>query len=311
MRTFYCDQFVLPLPEGHRFPMSKYALLRERVTADPRIRLEVPPAATDRELTLVHHPGYVDAVVTGALDRDAVRRLGFPWSPELVERSRRSVGGTIAAVRAAIGEGWAANLAGGTHHAFADRGEGFCVFNDAAVAARIALAEGLVSSIAIVDLDVHQGNGTAALFEHEPRVFTLSVHGDKNYPFRKASSDLDLALADGTDDDGYLEAVSRGLDAVAAYGPGLVIYLAGADPYANDALGRLGVSEDGLAARDRLVFDRAEASGTPLATAMAGGYARPITHTVGIHARTVLEAARRWQKRHGADADRAALSFGA
>lgn len=311
MRTFYCDHFVLPLPEGHRFPMSKYALLRERVAADPRIRLEVPPPAVDAELALAHEPAYIASVVEGTLDRQAVRRMGFPWSPSLVERSRRSVGGTIAAVRAALDEGWAANLAGGTHHAFADRGEGFCVFNDAAVATLVALGQGQAAAVAIVDLDVHQGNGTASLFRNDPRVFSLSVHGAGNYPFRKETSDLDIALADGADDDAYLEAVERGLDGAAAHEPDLVLYVAGADPYGGDALGRLGVTREGLAARDRLVFDRFERSGTPLATVMAGGYARPIEHTVDIHAHTVLEAASRWQKRHGRASERAALSFGA
>lgn len=293
MRTFYCDQFVLPLPEGHRFPMSKYALLRERVAADPLIHLEVPPAATDEELLGVHTSAYVTAVTQGGLDRTQVRRMGFPWSPELVERSRRSVGGTLAACRAALDEGWAANLAGGTHHAFADRGEGFCVFNDAAVAARAMLAEDRVDSVSIIDLDVHQGNGTAAIFEGDPRVFTLSVHGAHNYPFQKEQSDLDLALADGTDDETYLEAVDAGVSVALAATPGLVIYLAGADPFAGDALGRLGVSREGLAERDRIVFDRSAAAGAALAVVMSGGYARPIEHTVDIHASTVLEAARR------------------
>ena len=295
MRTFYCDHFVLPLPEGHRFPMRKYALLRERVAGDPRVRLEVPPAARDEELLRVHTRDYLDAVVSGSLQPGAVRRMGFPWSPALVERSRRSVGGTLAASRAALDEGWAANLAGGTHHAFADRGEGFCVFNDVAVAARAVLAEGRVRQVAVLDLDVHQGNGTAAIFRHDPGVFTLSVHGAHNFPFRKEEGDLDVALADGTGDDAYLAAVDTGL-AVALQGdPGLAFYVAGADPYEGDTLGRLAVTRQGLAERDRLVYDHCHRRGIPLAVVMSGGYARRIEDTVSIHAGTVLEAARRWE----------------
>lgn len=295
MRAFYCDHFVLPLPRGHRFPMRKYALLRERLSGDPRIQLEVPAAVTDEALLRVHTREYVRAVVTGSLEPGAVRRIGFPWSPELVERSRRSVGGTLAACGAALADGWSANLAGGTHHAFPDRGEGFCVFNDAAVATRTLLAEHpRVRHVAIVDLDVHQGDGTAAIFRDDDRVFTLSVHGALNYPFRKQESDLDLALPDGTRDDDYLDAVARGLDAALAGGPDLAIYVAGADVYEGDALGRLAVSLDGLAQRDRLVTEQCRREGVPLAVVMAGGYARHIDDTVSIHAHAVREAARCW-----------------
>jgi acetoin utilization deacetylase AcuC-like enzyme len=272
--------------------MSKYARLRERLTGDTSLDLRVPDAATDRELLRVHAPAYLRAVIDGSLPREAVRRIGFPWSPELVERSRRSVGGTIGAARAALEEGRGANLAGGTHHAFADRGEGFCVFNDVAVAVRTLQQEGRVRRIAIVDLDVHQGNGTAAIFARDPSVLTTSVHGASNYPFRKESSDLDIPLPDGTTDDGYLEAVDAVLGVAAAHAPDLLFYVAGADAYEGDKLGRLAVTAAGLAERDRRVFAAAESAGTPVAVVMAGGYAPDIERIVEIHAHTVREAAR-------------------
>ncbi len=300
MKVFYCDHFVLPLPEGHRFPMRKYALLRERVTGDPRVQLVVPPAATDEELLRVHTPDYLAAVVQGTLGREEQRRIGFPWSPGLVERSRRSVGGTVSAAWAALDEGFSASLAGGTHHAFADRGEGFCVFNDAAVAARAAQASGRVSRVAIVDLDVHQGNGTAAIFAGDETVLTLSLHGEGNFPFRKELSDLDIALPDGTGDEEYLDAVDRALRVVVHWDPGLILFLAGADPFEGDTLGRLAVSMQGMAARDALVYDHAERWGVPVATVMSGGYAPDVENIARIHAATVLAAAERWAARRGA-----------
>lgn len=299
MKTFYCDHFVLPLPDGHRFPMRKYALLRERVATDPRVELRVPDAATDRELLRVHTPDYLHAVVAGTLPREIQRRIGFPWSPELVERSRRSVGGTLAAARAALREGFAANLAGGTHHAFAHSGEGFCVFNDVAVAARDVQARGAAHRVAIVDLDVHQGNGTAAIFHGDDSVLTVSVHGQGNYPFHKEESDLDVALPDGTADEAYLEAVDRALRIVLRWEPELILYLAGADPYVGDALGRLAVSMEGMARRDALVYDHAERSGVPLALVMSGGYAPEVEEIARIHAGSVLAAAERWAARRG------------
>ncbi len=300
MKAFYCDHFVLPLPEGHRFPMRKYALLRAAVSRDPRIELLVPPAATDRQLLRAHTGSYLRAVVSGSLDRNAQRRIGFPWSAELVERSRRSVGGTVSAARAALDDGLSVNLAGGTHHAFPERGEGFCVFNDVAVAARDVQAAGLVSRVAVVDLDVHQGNGTAAIFAGDDTVLTLSLHGEGNYPFTKEDSDLDIALPDGTGDDEYLEAVDRALQVVMHWGPELILFLAGADPYEGDALGRLSVSLEGMARRDALVYDHAERSGVPVATVMSGGYAPDAEVIARIHTSTVLEAATRWAARWGA-----------
>jgi acetoin utilization deacetylase AcuC-like enzyme len=295
MRAFYADHFVLPLPDGHRFPMAKYARLRERVTAlgliAPDRLLEAPAAAWD-DLRRVHTAEYVEAVATGALPAAALRRIGFPWSPAMVERSRRSVGATIAAARAALDDGLAANLAGGTHHAFADRGEGYCVFNDVAVAARLLQHEYAVGRIAVVDCDVHQGNGTAAIFAGDPSVFTFSMHGAHNFPFRKETSDLDVALEDGTGDAVYLELLARHLDEVfARHAPEFVFYLAGADPYAGDRLGRLSLTIDGLRARDTIVLERCRGAGVPVAVSMSGGYASDIDAIVTIHANTIAVAA--------------------
>jgi acetoin utilization deacetylase AcuC-like enzyme len=267
MQIFYCDHFVLPLPEGHRFPLAKYALLRERVAMSEVGRaadLRVPHAASDEELGWVHEPRYVERVREGTLCEAEIRRIGFPWSPALVERSRRSVGGTVEAARSASSHGVSVNLSGGTHHAFADRGEGYCVFNDIAVAARTALREGRARRIVVVDLDVHQGNGTAAIFRNDPSVFTLSVHGANNFPFRKEPGDLDLELEDGAGDEEYLRAVRSGLEgALGASRADLAFFLAGADPFAEDRLGRLSVSKDGLKARDRLVFESCARAESP------------------------------------------------
>ena len=293
MRVYYCDHFVLPLPDGHRFPMEKYARLRERVRARGEDELIVPDAATDAELERAHDAGYVHRVVSGALTRDEVRRIGFPWSPGLVERSRRSVGGTMGAARAALEDGVGANLAGGTHHAFRDRGEGFCVFNDVAVATRALQAERRVRRVVVLDLDVHQGNGTAAIFRDDDAVFTLSVHGANNFPFRKEPGDLDMELPDGTADDAFLEAVERGVATALAHGGDLAFYVAGADPFEGDRLGRLAVTKAGLARRDALVFDLCSGAGVPVAVVMSGGYARDVADTVDIHDATVRTASRR------------------
>jgi len=292
VRIFYCDHFVLPLPPEHRFPMEKYRLLREEVAALDLGRLQVPDAATDTELLRVHDAGYLRRVVSGELERAEVRGIGFPWSPELVERSRRSVGGTMGAAGAALEEGVAVNLAGGTHHAFPARGEGFCVFNDVAVAVRALQADGRLRRAAVLDLDVHQGNGTAAVFRDDDAVFTLSVHGEANYPFRKETSDRDLGLPDDTRDEPFLEAVERGVEEALAHGPDLAFYVAGADAYAGDRLGRLGVSREGMARRDALVFDACADDDVPVAVVMGGGYAQPVEETVAIHLATVEAAAR-------------------
>lgn len=296
MKAFYTDHFPLPLPEGHRFPMEKYSRLRERVrdmAAEWGVEMMVPRAATRDELVRAHDPGYVGRVERGELTAAEIRRVGFPWSHEMVERSRRSAGATLAACRAAANDGIAVSLAGGTHHAFRDRGEGYCVFNDSAVAARAMQAEGVARRMLIVDCDVHQGNGTAAIFAGDPSVFTFSIHGAKNFPFRKEESDLDVELPDGTDDATYLSALecalSRALERSRAE---LAIYLAGADPHEHDRLGRLAVSREGLARRDRLVLEGLRSAGIAVAVTMAGGYGRRVEETVEIHAQTVRTAAR-------------------
>lgn len=290
MRAFYSDRFVLPLPQDHRFPMVKYRMLREEVSRKlPQIDLFEPPAADDATLCLAHTPDYVARLSRGDLSRKEILKIGFPWSPEMVERSRRSAGATIEACRWALAQGAAINLAGGTHHAYADRGEGFCCFNDAMVAARAMQREGHIARVAVIDLDVHQGNGTASIAANDPSVFTMSMHGAGNFPFRKEASDLDIHLPDGTADDVYLEKLAAGLDELAArFDPELVIYLAGADPFLDDRLGRLKLSKSGLAMRDRMVFEFAKRGGVPVAVAMAGGYARQIQDTVDIHFSTVF-----------------------
>lgn len=295
MKAFYSDHFVLPLPEGHRFPMSKYARLRARVLDEgvlpPADVLEAPAASWD-ELRLAHAAPYVHAVATGTLPADMQRRIGFPWSPAMVERSRRSSGATIAAARVALREGVAANLAGGTHHAFVDRGEGYCVFNDVAVAARVLQHTHRCHRLTVVDCDVHQGNGTAAIFRDDPSVFTFSMHGAKNFPFRKEVSDLDVELADGMGDDDYLALLARHLpDVLDSHRPELVFYLAGADPYVGDRLGRLGLSVEGLRARDEYVFGRCQAAGVPVVVVMSGGYAPDVDDIVRIHLNTIRVAA--------------------
>lgn len=299
MRAFYVDAFVLPLPDQHRFPMAKYARLRERVTRElPGITLQVPAAATDADLRLAHDAAYLDHVVNGTLTSREVRAIGFPWSPELVERSRRSTGATLEAARVALDEGVAVNLAGGTHHAGVARGQGFCVFNDAAVTARVLLERGMVDSVLVVDLDVHQGNGTAEILATEPRATTLSIHGAKNFPFDKARSDLDVALPDGTSDADYLAALDDALHtAFASSQPDLVIYVAGVDPFEGDKLGRLALSAEGLAARDARVFDACHHAQTPVAVVMAGGYAPDVDQIVALHFQTVAAALRHHQNR--------------
>jgi acetoin utilization deacetylase AcuC-like enzyme len=308
MRAFYADQFVLPLPEGHRFPMSKYSLLRDRVAAEcANIVLHQALPASDGELALAHEPRYVTAVAEGLLSATEQREIGFPWSPRMAERARRSVGATVAAARTALldGQGVAANLAGGTHHSYAHKGSGYCVFNDVAVAARLMQAEWhrahrQLLRVAVIDLDVHQGNGTASIFAQDDTVFTLSLHGAKNFPFRKEASDLDVELPDGCGDAAYLDALDGALKKLWAHHgdrpPALVFYLAGADPHEGDRLGRLALTTEGLAERDRRVFSACRERGAAVAISMAGGYGRDIHATVQVHLNTLSEALR-W---HGA-----------
>ena len=294
MRCFYSDTFVLPLPEGHRFPMAKYAGLRaallDQGIVDPEDLSEAPQASWE-DLALVHTPEYLTAIAAGTLPREAVRRIGFPWSPQMLERARRSVGATVAASRAALTDGAAANLAGGTHHSFADRGEGYCVFNDVAVATRTLQRDGLATRVAVVDCDVHQGNGTAAIFHGDPDVFTFSMHGARNYPFKKEVSDLDVELEDGTGDAPYLEQLAQALDTVfTRRHPEIVFYLAGADPYEGDRLGRLKLTFDGLQRRDHLVLTCCRTLNIPVVITMSGGYAHDVNAIVTIHANTIRTA---------------------
>jgi acetoin utilization deacetylase AcuC-like enzyme len=295
VRAYYSDHFVLPLPDGHKFPMAKYSRLRERILAEEIIapdHLHEAPAVEWDDLRLVHDSGYVDAVADGTVPPDVQRRIGFPWSPQMVERARRSVGATVAAARTALDDGVAANLAGGTHHAFADRGEGFCVFNDVAVASRVLQRDRHARRIAIVDLDVHQGNGSAVIFSGDPSVFTFSMHGAQNFPFRKEVSDLDVPLSDGTADAEYLRLLRAHLPSVLNdHQPDFVFYLAGADPYEGDRLGRLKLTIDGLRERDEVVVGACRQAGLPLAIAMSGGYAHDIDAIVTIHANTIRTAA--------------------
>ena len=295
MKVFYSDHFVLPLPEGHRFPMVKYSMLCGRVAGAGICgpgELRVAEPVSDEEILRAHHPDYLRRVVSGALTDKEVRRIGFPWSPRMVERSRRASGGTLGACLAALEDGLAANLAGGTHHAFADRGEGYCVLNDSVIAARAVQAAGLVERVLVIDTDVHQGNGTAAILRGDPTGFTFSIHGEKNFPFHKEESDLDAPLPDGTDDAGFLSALEAGLQsALDAAEAQLAIYLAGADPFEDDRLGRLSVTKEGLAERDRLVLETCRDRGIPVALTMAGGYARRVEDTVDVHFQSIRRAA--------------------
>ena len=308
MQAFYADQFVLPLPPGHRFPMSKYRLLREQLEGLPGLQLCQALPASHGELALAHTPAYLSAVVDGTLGAAQQREIGFPWSEAMVERARRSVGATIGAARAALGAtggGLATNVAGGTHHASADKGGGYCVFNDVAVAARLMQAEShrqhrKLLRIAIVDLDVHQGNGSASIFADDPTVFTLSMHGAKNFPFRKERSDLDVDLPDGCTDDAYLRALDDALAALWRHhehaSPGLIFYVAGADPHEGDRLGRLKLTTAGLVERDRRVFAAARELRIPVALSMAGGYGRDVDDTVQVHLGTIRAAIESWRQ---------------
>ncbi len=306
MHAFYSDQFVLPLPEGHRFPMAKYRMLREQLATHlPAVHCLEAPRASDGELAYAHTPAYVDAIAHGTASPAVLREIGFPWSEAMAERARRSVGATIAAARRALVEGVSANLAGGTHHAYADKGGGFCVFNDVAVASRVVQAEWGRSQprgapplrVAVIDLDVHQGNGTAHIFKDDDSVFTLSLHGDKNFPFRKEASDLDIPLPDGCADVEYLAALDGALAELdRRFAPGLVMYLAGADPYEGDRLGRLKLTMAGMQARDQRVMDWCGARKLPMVVLMAGGYGVRMEETVAVQLNTYRVAEQYWRR---------------
>ncbi len=293
--TYYSDQFLIPLPPDHRFPIEKYRLLRQMILAEqiiPEHDLQGADPAAEDQICLAHDPIYVDKVFNGSLSDREIRRIGFPWSPELVVRSQHSVGGTIAACRSALDAGISVNLAGGTHHAHRDFGSGFCVFNDCAIAIKVLQGENLLQRVIVLDCDVHQGDGTAAIFSADPHVFTFSIHGARNFPFHKVLGDLDIELEDGTGDNYYLQALERGLDKTFnGFNSDLVVYLAGADPFYDDRLGRLSLTKDGLAKRDQLVIQSCQQAGTPVAIVMAGGYARVVADTVAIHKETIRQAA--------------------
>lgn len=284
-------RYVFPLPDGHRFPVAKYAMLRDEVLARGLVgpsQIQDAPAATDEMLCRVHTPEYVRAFRTGTLPEAEVRRLGFPWSAALVERSTRALAGTVAAARHALDAGIAMNLAGGTHHAFPGHGEGFCVFNDVAVATRVLQQEGRIARVSVIDLDVHQGNGTHAIFAGDERAYTFSMHGGRNFPFRKVPGTLDIELDDGTGDAAYLALLAEALPRVLREARAdIVFYLAGADPHEADKLGRLSLTFEGLRRRDRMVLEGCREIGIPVVITIAGGYGRRIEDTVAVHANTV------------------------
>ena len=294
MKIFYTDTFPIPLPENHRFPRDKYYLLRKRVSESlggQLIDLQSPEPARKKAILRAHDPEYIRRLFEGKLTDKEIRRVGLPWSPQIVKRTLYSVGATIAACRAALLEGVAVNLGGGTHHAFYDRGQGFCWLNDSVIAARAMQAEGLAENILIVDCDVHQGDGTAAITKDDPSIFTFSIHGKNNFPYHKETSNLDLELENGADNRSYLDALVNSLTAcLMSFNADLVIYLAGADPYRKDRYGRLSLTKAGLAQRDRIVLGRLNENRLPVVITMAGGYAPDIQDIVDIHFQTIETA---------------------
>lgn len=296
MKLFHTDLFVLPLPEGHRFPMQRYRLLRERLETSDLFSADqmcVPPAASDEQLLRVHTEDWVRRVTDGELSKDEIRRIGFPWSKAMAERSRRSTGATIAAAECSWRDSVSANLAGGTHHSFPDRGAGYCVFNDVAVAIRNEQACDRCINALIIDLDVHQGDGSAAIFEHDDSVFTFSMHAKKAFPARKQNSNVDIELMPGCEDDEYLQKLDDELTKIRASAKfDIVFFLAGADPYKEDTLGGLHISKEGLQQRDKAVFEFCQQSSTPLVITLAGGYSKDINDIVDIQYSTVTRAGR-------------------
>ena len=290
MQVFYTPRYYAQIGEGHVFPIRKFELVRDRLlaegTLDPSEIVEPSPAPLE-DVLLVHTEDYVTRLCNGQLTTKEIRRLGLPWSESLVLRSFYAVGGTLAAAQSALANGCSSNLAGGTHHAFADRGEGFCVLNDVAIAIRALRARNSIHRAAIVDCDVHQGNGTATIFAGDNDTFTFSMHGANNYPLFKAQSTLDVELADGTRDGDYLESLAHHLPNVFAHEPDIVFYLAGADPYAGDKLGRLALSIDGLRERDAYVLSECYERELPVVTVMSGGYGKDINDTIEIHCNTI------------------------
>lgn len=288
---FYTDQYVIELPSQHRFPIQKYRLTRELLAGLACFRFEPAPLADRETVELAHDPEYVEAFLGGTLSAQAMRRIGFPWSEALVKRTLASVGGTLAATKEALATGWGGNLAGGTHHAFRGEGSGYCVFNDIAVAIEWLRRNPKLKRAAVVDLDVHQGDGTARIFQDDPEVLTLSVHCEVNFPFRKQQSKVDVALAEGVGDGEYLTVLEEVLPEVAEFGPEIVFYQAGADPLLSDALGKLKLTHEGLKERDRMVMNAVKTTGVPLVITMGGGYSKPIELTAQAHANTYRVAA--------------------
>lgn len=293
MRVSYTPRYYADIGEGHVFPIRKFEMVRDRLLLEGTLSdtdiIEPQPASLS-DVLLVHTEDYITRLRAGTLNVRELRRLGLPWSKALVRRSFLATGGTLNAARWALEEGIGSNLAGGTHHAFADRGEGFCVLNDVAIAIQALRRDGLIKRAAIVDCDVHQGNGTATIFAGDETIFTFSMHGAKNYPLFKARSTLDVELPDGTTDDVYLETLASHLPQVLAHAPDIVFYLGGADPYAGDKLGRLSLSIAGLRARDAFVLEECRKFSLPVATVMSGGYAADINDTVEIHCNTIRAA---------------------
>ncbi len=291
MRLFYCDHFEIPLPPGHKFPMRKYALLRQTLCADGRFQLEPAQPAEPAVVELAHDPAYVEQFLSGTLPVAAMRRIGFPWSEGLVRRTLASAGGTLAASHDALDCGFGGTLAGGTHHAFRNEGAGFCVFNDVAIAIAALRVERPELRVAVIDLDVHQGDGTAHFFEHDPKVLTLSLHGANNFPFRKQRSKIDVELRDQTGDQEYLGALDAALPRAWEFEPEMVFYLSGVDALASDVLGRLALTHAGLKARDRRVIESCHGRRIPLVITLGGGYSNPIELTAEAHANTFRIAA--------------------
>ncbi len=293
-RLFYCDHHDIPLPPGHKFPMNKYRLLRDLLAPSGFFCFEQAPLADSRTVELVHDPNYVRQFISGSLSAAAIRRIGFPWSEGLVKRTLASMGGTLEATEEALKHGWGGTLAGGTHHAFRAEGSGFCVFNDIAVSIVQLQTRGIVERAAVIDLDVHQGDGTARIFEDDPRVLTLSLHGKNNFPFRKQRSTIDIELADNVRDEDYLRQLDAVLPRVFEFAPDVIFYQSGVDALATDRLGRLQLTQEGLRERDRRVMEAGKTYGAPFIVTLGGGYSDPIELTAEAHANTFRMAAHVW-----------------
>jgi acetoin utilization deacetylase AcuC-like enzyme len=290
-RLFYTDQHELTLPEGHKFPAGKYRMLRHLLESEGQFSFEPAPFADPSTIALAHSRDYIEQFLTGALPHAAMRRIGLPWSEAMVRRALASVGSTLSAARDAVDYGWGGSLSGGTHHAFRVAGSGFCVFNDIAVAIQSLRKDGLALRVSVIDLDVHQGDGTAEIFAEDPDVFTLSFHGESNFPFRKQISSLDVALPDKTEDAEYLRQLDQALPKALAFRPDIIFYQSGVDPLYADVLGRLSLSFEGLKERDRKVMNAARELRIPLVLTAGGGYSRPIELSVQAHANTYRTAA--------------------